>query len=64
MYEKPDLNYGSAVRLRAQELIAPIAKKPRKGDRRVKSKEEKETAAAADKQLPRPGQHRGLGKRS
>ncbi|HEX3654219.1 MAG TPA: cytochrome c oxidase subunit 3 [Pirellulales bacterium] len=27
VYEKPDLIYGSAVRLRAQELIAPIAKK-------------------------------------
>lgn len=38
IYEKPDLEYGSAVRLRAQELIAPIAKK----DEKARTEEEKQ----------------------
>ncbi|HEY5315803.1 MAG TPA: cytochrome c oxidase subunit 3 [Pirellulales bacterium] len=38
VYEKPDLMYGSAVRLRAQELIAPIAKK-QETDRTAEDKE-------------------------
>ncbi|HWC89546.1 MAG TPA: cytochrome c oxidase subunit 3, partial [Pirellulales bacterium] len=38
VYEKPDLIYGSAVRLRAQELIAPIAKK-QETDRTAEDKE-------------------------